>query len=82
MVHKLFVEGQVPAQNEPRERILCPFIERAFKRLVDDGFLDRHGGADVGEYLCQHERVDEIHITGSDRTHDAIVFGVGEEGAS
>ena len=25
--------------------------------------------------------VEEIHITGSDKTHDAIVFGVGEEGA-
>ena len=25
--------------------------------------------------------MDEIHITGSDRTHDAIVFGTGEEGA-
>jgi aldehyde dehydrogenase (NAD(P)+) len=25
--------------------------------------------------LCAHPMVDEIHITGSDRTHDAIVFG-------
>ena len=25
--------------------------------------------------------VEEIHITGSDKTHDAIVYGVGEEGA-
>jgi len=38
------------------------------------------GGADVGEYLCLHPDVDEIHLTGSHRTHDAIVFGQGEEG--
>jgi acyl-CoA reductase-like NAD-dependent aldehyde dehydrogenase len=29
----------------------------------------------VGEYLCQHPGVDDIHITGSDRTHDRIVWG-------
>jgi acyl-CoA reductase-like NAD-dependent aldehyde dehydrogenase len=40
-----------------------------------------YGGAAEGEYLCRHEGVDEVHITGSDRTHDAIVFGTGEEGA-
>ena len=28
-----------------------------------------------------HQLVDDIHVTGSDKTHDAIVFGVGEEGA-
>ena len=83
VVHKLFVEGQVCLlKMNPVNAYLGPFIERAFKRLVDDGFLRlAYGGADVGEYLCQHESVDEIHITGSDRTHDAIVFGVGEEGA-
>ena len=29
----------------------------------------------------QHELIDDIHVTGSDKTHDAIVFGVGTEGA-
>src|SRR5262249_33765560 len=28
-----------------------------------------------GAYLCGHEGVDDIHITGSDRTHDLIVWG-------
>ena len=35
----------------------------------------------MGEYLCNHPEIETIHITGSDRTHDAIVWGVGEEGA-
>ena len=39
-----------------------------------------HGGADEGAYLCDHPDVDELHITGSDRTYDAIVFGAGPEG--
>ena len=38
------------------------------------------GGARAGQWLCDHPAVDEIHVTGSDKTFDAIVFGVGEEG--
>ena len=48
--------------------------DRGFFRVV-------YGGAAEGDYLCTHRLVEEIHITGSDKTHDAIVFGVGEEGA-
>jgi hypothetical protein len=48
-------------------------IDRGFVRVVN-------GGAAEGSYLCQHPSIDEIHITGSDKTHDAIVFGGGEEG--
>ena len=40
------------------------------------------GGADVGGYLVHHSRVGHVHMTGSAATHDAIVFGPGEEGAA
>ena len=33
------------------------------------------GGADVGEYLAHHPRLDAIHLTGSERTYDAVVWG-------
>ena len=83
VVHKLFVEGQVCLlKMNPVNDYLGPFFEQIFAHLIKDGFVDTaYGGADVGDYLCQHALVDEIHITGSDRTHDAIVFGVGDEGA-
>ena len=35
----------------------------------------------VGAYLTDHALVDEVHVTGSQATHDAIVFGPGREGA-
>ncbi len=38
------------------------------------------GGAAAGRYLTGHPRVDEVHITGSDKTYDAVVFGTGAEG--
>lgn len=81
-VYKLFVEGKVVVlKMNPVNAYLAPFIEQAFAPLVRAGFFRVvTGGADVGAYLCNHPGVDEVHITGSDRTHDAIVFGVGSEG--
>ena len=50
-------------------------------QLKRDGYLAfAYGGADVGEYLTRHDAVQAIHITGSARTHDLIVYGPGEEG--
>jgi hypothetical protein len=82
-LYKLFVEKQVVLlKMNPVIAYLGPVIAEAFRALIARGFFHLvYGGASEGEYLCRHEDVDEIHITGSDRTHDAIVFGSGEEGA-
>jgi hypothetical protein len=82
-IHKLFVEGQVVILKfNPVNEYLGPFFEEAFAELIRDGFVrTAYGDGAVGAWLCDHAEVDEIHITGSDRTHDAIVFGVGPEGA-
>ncbi len=83
-VQKLFAEGQVVLLKlNPVNEYLGPFIEDAFSTLVRDGYFRVvYGGAEVGSYLTRHPGIDEIHVTGSDRTHDAIVFGPGEEGAA
>ena len=53
---------------------LGPIIEAALKPLVDAGFLEMaYGGIEVGKHLTDHELVTSIHITGSDRAHDAII---------
>ena len=81
-LYKLFVEDQVCVlKMNPVNDYLGPFIEKAFRGLIDRGYLRVvYGGAAQGIHLCQHDGVDEIHITGSDKTHDAIVYGVGEAG--
>jgi acyl-CoA reductase-like NAD-dependent aldehyde dehydrogenase len=81
-LYKLFVEDQVCVlKMNPVNDYLGPFIEKAFRALIDRGYLRVvYGGAPQGIHLCQHDGVDEIHITGSDKTHDAIVYGVGEAG--
>jgi len=81
-LYKLFVEKKVVLlKMNPVNAYLGPVIAEAFRVLVERGFLHVvYGGVAEGSYLCGHNDVDEIHITGSDRTHDAIVFGAGEEG--
>ncbi len=82
LLHKLFVENQVCLyKHNPVTDYLGPVIDEAFTDLIRDGFLRvAFGGPDVGDYLCRHPGIDEIHLTGSDRTYEAIVFGSGEEG--
>lgn len=83
ILYKLFVEDQVVAlKMNPVNAYLGPLIQESFRALIEPGFLRvLYGGAAEGAYLCNAEGVEEIHITGSDKTFDAIVFGAGAEGA-
>ncbi len=84
LIHKLFVEGHVAMLKlSPVNDYIGPYIEHAFADLIAAGFVrTSYGGVDVGEYLVLHPEVDEIHMTGSEATHDAIVFGSGAQGAA
>jgi acyl-CoA reductase-like NAD-dependent aldehyde dehydrogenase len=81
-LYKLFVEDRVVVYKvHPVNVYLGPLLEEGFRAIVDRGFLCQvYGGAAEGAYLCRHPEVDEIHITGSDKTYEAIVFGPGAEG--
>ncbi len=83
VLHKLFVEGKtVVLKANPVNDYLVPHWERALGALIERGFLAIvRGGPEVGAELVAHPAIDEVHITGSAATHDAIVFGPGEEGA-
>lgn len=81
-LHKLFVEGQaVFLKMNPVNAYLAPLIEEGFRALIEPGYMQvAEGGVEVANYLVQHPAIDELHLTGSDRTYEAIVFGPGEEG--
>lgn len=83
ILYKLFVEDQVVLlKTNPVNAYLGPLMEESFSALIEPGFLRiTYGGAAEGAYLCNHPGIEEIHITGSDKTFEAIVFGTGEEGA-
>ena len=81
-LYKLFVDNRVVLfKAHPVNAYLGPLLIEGFRALAEGGFFRLvYGGAEEGAYLCSHPGVDEIHITGSDKTYEAIVFGPGEEG--
>ena len=83
VLSKLFVEGKVVVMKaNPVNDYLVPYWSRALAALVEAGVLRIvDGGAAAGRYLTEHSRIDEVHITGSDKTYDAVVFGTGPDGA-
>jgi acyl-CoA reductase-like NAD-dependent aldehyde dehydrogenase len=82
-LYKLFIANHVVILKlNPVNAYLGPLMEKAFRALINKGFFHIVcGGAEEGSYLCHHPMVDEIHLTGSDKTFEAIVFGSGVEGA-
>lgn len=76
-LYKLFVEDEVVVlKMNPVNADAGPHLERAFRCLIEEGFLAIcYGGAEVGAHLADHPRVDTLHVTGSDKTYDAIVWG-------
>jgi len=75
LLYKLFAENQVVLlKMNPVNEYIGKFLEQAFEPLISDGFLQIvYGGSDLGSYLCQHPKIDTIHITGSHHTYHAIV---------
>ncbi len=76
-LYKLFVEDKVVIlKTNPVNAYLQPYWEESFRPLIDEGVLYLvRGGANVGDHLIHHEKVDTIHMTGSNQTHDTIVWG-------
>ncbi|MES2126335.1 MAG: aldehyde dehydrogenase family protein [Pseudomonadota bacterium] len=81
-LHKLFSEKAVCiVKLNPVNDYLLPVFEDIFAPLIALDYLHFVTGAgDVGAALCTHALVDTIHITGSQETHDLIVYGPGEAG--
>lgn len=76
-LYKLFVENEVVLlKMNPVNEALGPILEQALAPLVaEDVLAIVTGGAEVGSHAAAHAKVGALHVTGSDRTYDAIVWG-------
>ena len=76
VLHKLVVEGDVVAlKMNPVNDYLGPYIALALEPLVSAGFLGfLYGGGAVGAAAAEDPRVASVHLTGSARTFDALVW--------
>ncbi|MFT5327034.1 MAG: acyl-CoA reductase-like NAD-dependent aldehyde dehydrogenase [Planctomycetaceae bacterium] len=77
MLTKLCVDNRaVLLKMNPVNECVGPIFERAFAPLVENDLLRIiSGDVSIGASAVADERVDDIHITGSEATHDAIVWG-------
>ena len=77
VITKMFNEGKVCIlKMNPVNAYLGPFIEEAFKEAISQHYLAIiYGGVEEGHYLVNHPNVDEVHLTGSHKTHDQVVWG-------
>jgi acyl-CoA reductase-like NAD-dependent aldehyde dehydrogenase len=82
VIHKLFFQLEVVALKlNPVNAYLGPLFERGLQSLIKRGFLRIvYGAGEEGTFLVHHSMVDAIHMIGSDKTYEAIMFGPGTEG--
>jgi len=57
-----------------------PFLAAVFGSSDRGGVSAIADGGANSARICAAEAIDAIHLTGGERTHDAIVFGTGPEG--
>lgn len=79
----LVLHGDVVVlKMNPVNEVYGPVIEAMLAPLIDDGVVRVvYGGADVGDRLVMHPAVDAVHLTGSEATYNAIVYGTGHDGS-
>ncbi len=59
---------------------LTPILVEALHPLVEPGYLAIvDGGPEVAAFFVEHPSVEALHLTGSHRTYDAIVWGADPE---
>jgi acyl-CoA reductase-like NAD-dependent aldehyde dehydrogenase len=77
ILHKLFAEDEVVlVKMNPVNDYLGSLLAQAFSPLVELGVLSFvYGGKEVGAYLTHHDLVGTCHLTGSEATYNAIVWG-------
>ena len=81
-LYKLFVENKIIVyKTNPVNNYLGPLLQECYQSLIEKNFLRIvYGGVEESSYLSHNNNIDEIHLTGSDTTYEAIVFGAGKEG--
>ena len=83
-LYQLYAMNRVVAlKPNPVTDPLRPVLEAVFAPFIELGaVVVVAGGADVGSALVRHPGIGAVHMTGSEATHDAIVWGPGERGTA
>lgn len=77
IIEKMFGQGCVClVKLNPVNEYLGPVLEQGFAPLIDKKLLRfTYGPASVASQCINHPAMDELHMTGSDRTYNMIQWG-------
>jgi len=77
VAHYVFAKGRaVVCKLNPVNEYLLPYLNAAFAPLVERDIVQFFcGNVENSSYFVNDERIKGVHLTGSDKTYDAIQFG-------
>lgn len=81
-IYQLYAENRVAVLKlNPITDPLKPVFDAIFAPFIEIGAVEVIScDVELGSILSYHEGITAVHMTGSENTHDAIVWGPGEEG--
>ncbi|WP_338751816.1 aldehyde dehydrogenase family protein [Janibacter alittae] len=81
-LYALYADNRsVAVKLNPVTDPLLPVLQAVFAPFVEIGAVQFFSSdLDLGSRVIEHEGIDAVHLTGAETTHDAIVWGSGEEG--
>ncbi|MER6464552.1 aldehyde dehydrogenase family protein [Streptomyces sp. NPDC001288] len=84
VLHQLYAENRTAVLKlNPTTDPLTEVYRTVFRPLTDRGLVEIvNGGPETGAALAEHSGICAVHMTGSEATHDAVVWGTGAEAAA
>lgn len=84
VLYQLFAHNRTAVLKlNPTTDPLAAVLRTILKALIDRNLVEVvTGGPEIGSALANHPGVAAVHMTGSEATHDAVVWGPGEAAAT
>ncbi|MBL1086476.1 aldehyde dehydrogenase family protein [Streptomyces actinomycinicus] len=84
VLYQLYAENRTTVLKlNPTTDPLADVYRAVFEPLIDRGLVEIvTGGPDVGMAAAGHPGITAVHMTGSEATHDAVVWGTGDAAAA
>ena len=76
LYHLITRRSVILLKLNPVNDYLKPVFEKVFQNFIERGYvIVSTGNVDESKYMANHQGVDHIHLTGSDKTFEEIVYG-------
>ena len=76
LYHLITRKSVILLKLNPVNDYLKPVFEKVFQNFIERGYIIvTNGDIDESKYMATHPGINHIHLTGSDKTYEDIVYG-------